>query len=152
MSTLRIAKSTLLVAFVASLAVTAGAQQPGPAAGQGAAPQGARPAGAAAQGGAGPRASQPLGDGPWDFQTEREKIHVSVVTKGLDHPWGMAFLPNGDMLVTERPGRLRVVHKDGKLDPTPLGGLPKIRAAVIGGLLDVALHPQFARNRLVYFS
>jgi len=115
---MRIAKSTLLVTLVASLAaVPASAQQPGPAAGQGAAPQGARPAGAAAQGGGGPRASQPLGDGPWDFQTEREKIHVSVVTKGLDHPWGMAFLPNGDMLVTERPGRLRVVHKDGKLDP-----------------------------------
>jgi len=56
------------------------------------------------------------------------------------------------MLVTERPGRLRVVRKNGALDPTPIGGLPKIRAAVIGGLLDVALHPQFARNRLVYFS
>ncbi len=153
MNTLHIAKSTLLVALVASLAaVPAGGQQPGPAAGQGAAPQGARPAGAAPQGGGGPRASQPLGDGPWDFQTERAKIHVSVVTKGLDHPWGMAFLPNGDMLVTERPGRLRVVRKDGKLEPTPIGGLPKIRAAVIGGLLDVALHPQFARNRLVYFS
>jgi glucose/arabinose dehydrogenase len=56
------------------------------------------------------------------------------------------------MLVTERPGRLRVVRKNGALDPTPIGGLPKIRAAVIGGLLDVALHPQFARNRLVYFA
>src|SRR5262249_30093235 len=111
------------------------------------APQGARPAGAAGQGG-GPRASQPLVDGPWDFQTEREKIHVTVMTKGLDHPWGMAFLPNGDMLVTERPGRLRVVHKDGKLDPTPIAGLPKIRAAVIGGLLGVALPPKFAPNRL----
>jgi glucose/arabinose dehydrogenase len=150
---LPIARSTLLVALVASLAaVPVSGQQPGPAAGQAAAPQGARPAGAAPQGGGGPRASQPLGEGPWDFQTEREKIHVSVVTKGLDHPWGMAFLPNGDMLVTERPGRLRVVRKDGKLEPTPIGGLPKIRAAVIGGLLDVALHPQFARNRLVYFS
>jgi glucose/arabinose dehydrogenase len=152
MNSLRIAKSTLLIALFASVAAApGGAQQPGASAGT-APPPGTRPAGAAAQGGGGPRASQPLGDGPWEIQTEREKIHVTVVTKGLDHPWGMAFLPNGDMLVTERPGRLRVVHKDGKLDPTPIAGLPKIRAAVIGGLLDVALHPQFARNGLVYFA
>jgi glucose/arabinose dehydrogenase len=105
-----------------------------------------------AQGTQGGRPPTPaLGDGPWDYATEEERIHVSVVTKGLDHPWGMAFLPNGDMLVTERPGRLRVVRK-GVLDPTPIAGLPKIRAAVIGGLLDVALHPKFAQNRLVYFS
>jgi len=83
--------------------------------------------------------------------TERERIHVTVVTKGLDHPWGMAFLPNGDMLVTERAGRLRVI-RDGVLDPTPIGGLPPVRAAVIGGLLDIALHPRFAENRWVYFS
>ena len=106
-----------------------------------------------AQGGAGGGRPQtpPLGDGPWDYATEKERIHVTVVTKGLDHPWGMAFLPNGDMLVTERPGRLRVVRK-GVLDPTPIAGLPKIRAAVIGGLLDIALHPKFAQNRLVYFA
>ena len=101
--------------------------------------------------GAGRPAPVPLGDGPWDFATEEARIHITVVTKGLDHPWGMAFLPNGDMLVTERPGRLRVVRR-GRLDPTPLDGLPPIRAAVIGGLLDVALHPDFAANRLVYFS
>lgn len=98
-----------------------------------------------------PRPVVPLGDGPWEFQTEKQKIRVRVVTKGLDHPWGMAFLPNGDVLVTERQGRLRVV-RNGVLDPTPIAGLPKIRAAVIGGLLDVALHPRFAENRLVYFS
>jgi glucose/arabinose dehydrogenase len=96
-------------------------------------------------------APTPLGDGPWDLVTEEQPIHVTVVTKGLDHPWGMAFLPNRDMLVTERPGRLRVV-RDGELDPAPIGGLPPIRAAVIGGLLDIALHPDFAENRLVYFS
>jgi glucose/arabinose dehydrogenase len=76
---------------------------------------------------------------------------VTVVTKGLERPWGMAFLPNGDMLVTERPGRLRVL-RDGRLDPTPITGLPPIRAAVIGGLLDIALHPKFADNRFIYFS
>ncbi|HUO66690.1 MAG TPA: PQQ-dependent sugar dehydrogenase, partial [Gammaproteobacteria bacterium] len=152
MNSLRVLRSTMLVALAAAVAGgPVGAQQPGAAAGAAPAPQGARPADAAPQGG-GPRASQPLGDGPWDFETEREKIHVTVVTKGLDHPWGMAFLPNGDLLVTERPGRLRVVRKNGALDPMPIGGLPKIRAALIGGLLDVALHPQFARNSLVYFS
>jgi aldose sugar dehydrogenase len=93
----------------------------------------------------------PLGDGPWEVQTEKARIRVTVVTKGLDHPWGMAFLPNGDMLVTERPGRLRVI-RGGMLDPTPIGGLPKVRAAVIGGLLDVALHPRFEQNRWVYFA
>jgi glucose/arabinose dehydrogenase len=50
------------------------------------------------------------GDGPWDFATEKGRIHVTVVTKDLDHPWGMAFLPDGAVLVTERPGRLRVVR------------------------------------------
>jgi glucose/arabinose dehydrogenase len=73
------------------------------------------------------------------------------VTKDLDHPWGLAFLPDGDLLVTERPGRLRVV-RDGVLDSTPIAGLPAIRARVIGGLSDIALHPDFARNRLIYFS
>ena len=113
------------------------------------APQGPPRAGAGR--GAGRPAPTPLGDGPWDFATEAERIHVTVVTKGLDHPWGLAFLPNGDMLVTERPGRLRVV-RNGQLDPTPISGLPAIRAAVIGGLLDIALHPDFADNQLIYFA
>ena len=95
--------------------------------------------------------TKPLEDGPWELTTKLGRIHVSVVTKNLDHPWGMAFTPDGSVLVTERPGRLRVI-RDGVLDPKPIDGLPPIRAAVIGGLADVALHPQFARNRLVYFS
>ena len=116
MNSLRIARLSWLVTLVATVAaVPVVAQQPG-AAGGGA--PASPPAGAAPQGGGGPRASQPLGDGPWDFQTEREKIRVTVVTKGLDHPWGMAFVPNGDLLVTERPGRLRVIRKNGALDPT----------------------------------
>ena len=81
----------------------------------------------------------------------RRRIHVTVVTKQLERPWGLAFLPNGDMLVTERPGRLRIV-RGGVLDPAPIAGMPTIRAVVIGGLADVVLHPDFARNRLVYFS
>jgi glucose/arabinose dehydrogenase len=74
-----------------------------------------------------------------------------VVADGLDHPWGMAFLPDGDMLVTERPGRLRVI-RDGVLDPMPVGPLPEIRTAVLGGLMDIALHPDFEENRMIYFT
>jgi glucose/arabinose dehydrogenase len=74
-----------------------------------------------------------------------------TLAKGLVHPWGMAFLPDGRMLVSERPGRLRIVLKDGTISK-PLSGLPKIAAVGQGGLLDVALHPDFAKNRLVYFS
>jgi glucose/arabinose dehydrogenase len=96
----------------------------------------------------------PLGDGPWEFASGPVRYRVSVVTKGLDHPWGIAFLPDDGMLVTERPGRLRVI-RNGVLDPTPIGGLPQIhiepRGVVLGGLLDVSLHPNFAENRLIYF-
>ena len=91
-----------------------------------------------------------LGEGPWDLDTELGPVHVEVVTKGLDRPWGMAFLPGGDMLVTERGGRLRVI-RGGVLDPTPIGPLPEIRTGVLGGLMDIALHPDFEENRLVYF-
>jgi glucose/arabinose dehydrogenase len=94
----------------------------------------------------------PLGAGPFVFDTaEQHKIRVTVVTKGLSHPWAIAFLPDGNMLVTERPGRIRVVRK-GVLDPTPIAGVPRVRTDGNGGLMDVALHPQFATNRLVYFT
>ncbi len=99
-----------------------------------------------------PPVSSPLGDGPWDEQGEKGPIHVEVVAKGLEHPWGMAFLPNGDMLVTERPGRLRLVSKAGALDPVPIAGLPAIYSNGLGGLMDVVLHPDFAKNRLIYLS
>src|SRR5205814_1008423 len=74
------------------------------------------------------------------FGEGENRVHVTVVTKGVDHPWAMTFLPNGDMLVTERAGRLRVI-RNGVLDPTPLAGLPQIRVGGLGGLLDVVLHP-----------
>jgi aldose sugar dehydrogenase len=70
---------------------------------------------------------------------------------GLEHPWGMAFLPDGDLLITERPGRLRIL-RDGALDPTPLEGVPEVYASGQGGLLDVALDPDFSTNRLIYLS
>ena len=94
----------------------------------------------------------PLGAGPWVFDTaEQHKIRVSVVTKGLSHPWALAFLPDGGTLVTERPGRLRIV-RDGVLDPQPITGVPEVRTDGNGGLMDVTLHPQFADNRLVYLT
>jgi glucose/arabinose dehydrogenase len=95
----------------------------------------------------------PLGAGPWIIDTaEQHKIRLSVVTKGLSHPWAIAFLPNSNsMLITERAGRLRIV-REGRLDPQPISGLPEIRTDGNGGLMDVALHPQFERNQLVYFT
>ncbi|HET9830746.1 MAG TPA: PQQ-dependent sugar dehydrogenase, partial [Vicinamibacterales bacterium] len=94
----------------------------------------------------------PLPTGPVVLDTaEQHKIRVAVVTKELSHPWGMAWLPNGDMLITERPGRLRIV-RNGVLDPTPVSGLPPMHIRGLAGLLDVALHPNFAMNKLVYFS
>ena len=94
----------------------------------------------------------PLSDGPWIFDTaEQHKIRVSVVAKGLSHPWAITFLPNNDMLVTERAGRLRLV-RDGMLDPHEISGVPTVRTDGNGGLMDVAVHPQFAENRLVYLT
>jgi glucose/arabinose dehydrogenase len=75
---------------------------------------------------------------------------VTLVT-GLEHPWGMAWLPNGDLLITERPGRLRRVS-NGVLEPTPISGLPDVLAQGQGGLLDIALHPQFETNGLIYLA
>ena len=85
------------------------------------------------------------------FRTEKHEVRVVTVAKGLSHPWGLAFLPDGRMLVTERPGRMRLVAMDGRVSP-PLAGVPEVYARGQGGLLDVTLHPDFARNRLVYFS
>lgn len=85
-------------------------------------------------------------------RSEKHLIVTEVITSALEHPWGLAFLPDGNMLVTERPGRLRLVSQDGELHPDPIRGLPKIRQFGQGGLLDVALHPDFAKNRWVYFS
>ena len=86
-------------------------------------------------------------------QTERHAVRVTILTDGLEHPWSLAFLPDARMLVTERPGRLRYVDADGTLDPTPIDGLPAaVAEAGQGGLHDVALHPDFAHNRLVYLA
>jgi len=85
---------------------------------------------------------------------QRSELHdfrVVTVADGFQNPWSIAFLPNGDLLVTERPGRLRIV-RDGALDPEPISGVPAVRAQGQGGLLEVALHPDFESNRLVYLT
>jgi glucose/arabinose dehydrogenase len=94
----------------------------------------------------------PLGAGAQIVDSEVQRFRAVTLTSGLEFPWGLAFLPDGRMLVTERPGRLRIVAADGRLDPRPVEGVPAVAATGQGGLLDVALHPDFARNRLVYLS
>jgi aldose sugar dehydrogenase len=140
------------------------AQQPGPAP----APAPAAPAGARRGGG-------PPGGGPEDGLNTRpanaptqtpafagqtrapeQKLSVAfdvvTVTEGLTTPWGLTFLPDGKMLVTERPGRLRVVSADGKQLSEPVAGLPMVDTRGQGGLLDVALDPAFQKNQLIYWS
>lgn len=79
-----------------------------------------------------------------------QALRPQTVAEGLEHPWAVAFLPQGRFLVTERPGRLRVVRPDGVISP-PLQGLPKVAAGGQGGLLDVVLDREFARNRQLFF-
>lgn len=86
-----------------------------------------------------------------EFKSQHHSYRVVPVVSGLENPWGLAFLPNGDMLVTERPGRLRII-KGGALQQQPIEGIPEVHAQGQGGLLDVVLHPNFASNRLVYLS
>ncbi len=86
-----------------------------------------------------------------DFRAEEHAFRVLKVVEGLDHPWSLAFLPDGRMLVTERPGRLRTVAR-GKPHPPPIAGLPEVVAEGQGGLFDIVLHPRFAENSLVYFA
>jgi aldose sugar dehydrogenase len=95
--------------------------------------------------------SPALPDGPIVLDTAIQHQIRLVVTKGLNQPWSMAFLPDGGILVTERPGRLRIV-RNGVLDPTPVKGLPAVQAAGLAGLMDIALHPRFAENKLVYIT
>jgi len=93
-----------------------------------------------------------LGAGPFVFDTaEQHQIKVTVVARGIPHPWSLAFLPDGSMLVTERGGRIRVI-RDGVLSPTPVSGVPPVHAVGNAGLLDLALHPRFAENHLLYFT
>jgi len=97
------------------------------------------------------RASPPLPPLPQTYETSEQRIRVVLLANGLANPWSMAWLPNGDMLVTERAGRLRIL-RDGVLDPEPITGVPEVRVTILGGLLEVLLHPDFASNRTLYLS
>jgi len=84
-------------------------------------------------------------------RSAQHDYRIVPVVSDLEHPWSIAFLPGGDMLVTERPGRLRIV-RNGALIERPVAGVPEVFAKGQGGLLDVALHPDFESNRLIYLS
>jgi len=90
-------------------------------------------------------------DAPQVAPSGETKITITPVARGLEHPWSLAFLPDGRMLVTERPGRLRYVTREGALSD-PIAGLPAVYAEGQGGLLDVVLDPGFANNSTIYFS
>lgn len=85
------------------------------------------------------------------IDSELYKLRVRTVADGLEHPWAVAFLPDGGFVVTERPGRMRIIDARGTVSP-PLQGVPKVAAVGQGGLLDVALAPDFPRSRRIYFS
>src|SRR4029078_398613 len=84
------------------------------------------------------------------FPSSAGTLSVETIARGLDHRWGLAFLPDGRMLVTERPGRLRIVTREGKLSPA-IANVPQVRASGQGGLHDVVLDRDFASNRTIYF-
>ncbi len=83
--------------------------------------------------------------------TEQDGVTVTTLAEDLEHPWGMAWLPDDGLLITERPGRVRL-YRDGRLEPEPLDGVAQVLAVNQGGLFDIALHPEFAENRLVYLT
>ena len=144
------ARRSLAIVVLPVLVVAASAQQSPPAAN--------RAAGTCAGGALDPSCVQlgtpplPLPAGPIILETaEQPKIRVVVLTKELMHPWGLAFLPDGGLLVTERPGRLRLI-RNGRLEPTPIAGVPPVHAVGLNGLMDIALHPRFAETRWLYLT
>ncbi len=85
-------------------------------------------------------------------QSAKTSFHLNKLLDGLENPWSMAFLPDGRMLITERAGRLRIVTESFQLNPTPVTGLPTIKAAGQGGLFDVAIHPDYQNNGWIYWA
>ena len=86
------------------------------------------------------------------ISSEKQAFRLVTLLNGLENPWSLAFLPDGQMLVTERAGRLRLVSQDFKLNPKPIDGLPEVVAQGQGGLFDVVLHPQYAQNGWIYWA
>lgn len=86
------------------------------------------------------------------LQSEKHAFRIVTLVQGLQHPWSLAFLPDGRMLVTERAGRLRIVSKDFNLDPKPIEGVPRVAAVGQGGMFDVVLHPNYSENGWIYLA
>jgi glucose/arabinose dehydrogenase len=154
---------TFTVAMALGSTLYLAAQQPGPApAAPGAPPAGRRgggPPGGGAEVGMNTRPPNAPDQKPafaGQTRAPEQKLNVAfdvvTVTEGLTNPWGLTFLPNGKMLVTEKPGRLRILSADGKTISEPVAGLPAVDARGQGGLLDVALDPAFQKNQLIYWS
>src|SRR5215510_9122588 len=151
--TMRYSIRTLVVAFLfASLTLMGQQQEP--------AARGGQAGGARGQGAGGGRGgtppgitwpSPPLPAGPIVLETGIQRNVKLFITKGLNQPFSMAFLPDGAILITERPGRLRI-FRNGVLEPTPVAGVPEVRAQQLAGLMDLALHPRFADNKFVYLT
>ena len=136
---------------VLSLAAAAAQQTPPPPP-PGGQRQGGAPAGGRQGGAPFPRVpALPFPKEARTFDTLAGPIRVVPFVSGLASPWSLAFLPDGDILVTERTGQLRVIRK-GVLDPQPVGGAPSVLAGGQGGLLEVVLHPKFAENQLIYLT
>lgn len=98
-----------------------------------------------------PPPDRPAPTQPAEAPVVRTGYKVSEIAKGLDHPWSLAFLPDGSILVTERAGRLRIIT-GGKLRPQPIGGVPPVHTGSQAGLFDVVLHPKFAENQFIYLT
>lgn len=143
--------SSITAALMLTAAIGLAAQTPAqPPGGRAGAPPGGR--GGPPPPGGFPRVpALPFPDAAREVDTVGAKVRVVPMVRGLENPWSLTFLPNGDMLVTERPGRLRVVRK-GTLDPQPVSGTPQVWATGQGGLLEVLPHPQFAQNQFLYLT
>ena len=96
-------------------------------------------------------AAPAVGRAQQTLRSSKASYSLRMLSLDLEQPWGMAFLPDGRLLITERPGRLRI-FANGRLERAPVGGLPKVYARGQGGLLDVCLHPDFARNARLYLT
>jgi glucose/arabinose dehydrogenase len=144
-SLLSASSGTFAVLMLAGFVTTASAQQTAPPA----VPN--RPA-TVAEPGASPLPTDPdrLSDSPFEVASIAQTFRVTPI-KGLSRPFALAFLPDGNMLVTERAGHLRII-RDGVLDPQPITGMPAVLDMRLKGLQDLALHPRFTENRLIYFT
>src|SRR6476659_5691860 len=85
------------------------------------------------------------------LKSAKARFRLVTLSRDLEQPWAIAFLPDGRLLITARPGRLRV-FANGKLEPRPLSGVPKVHVGGQAGLLDICLHPRFAENRVLYLA